>query len=246
MRTVTIHQPSYLVWPPFLEKMQRADLFLYLDDVEYSKNSEMNRNRILSATGPLWLTIPKSNAALGTRIHEARLPDLHWKFKHWKTICTCYGRAPYFTPRVREALGELYHRAWDRLLDVNLAFTELLREWIGIHTPTMLTSTLGVHTRSSERVLDLCRAVGADRYLSGPAGPDYLDLDSFERAGIEVLVQNYQHLAYPQQFQHPEFVPHLSALDMYLNLGNQCLPGILARGEWVSARSSRRMEVSNA
>jgi hypothetical protein len=245
MRTVAIHQPSYLVWPPFVEKMQRADLFLYLDDAEYSKNSEINRNRVLSAAGPLWLTIP-ANAALGMRINEVRLPDVQWKSKHWKTICNCYARAPHFTPPLREALEEIYRTAGDRLLDVNLAFTELLREWIGIHTPAMLTSTLGVHTRSSARILDLCRAVGADRYLSGPAGLDYLDLDSFERAGIEVLVQNYQHSAYPQQFRHPEFVSRLSVLDMFFNLGSHCLPEILARGKWAPARFPRRMEVTTA
>jgi len=238
MKTVAIHQPSYLVWPPLLEKMARADLFLYLDDADYPKNSEVNRNRILSDSGPLWLTIP-TNASLGMKINEVRLPDPQWKSKHWKSICNCYARAPFFTQAVREELEQLYLTAGDSLLEVNLAFTSLFRRWLGVGTPTLLTSTLGVQTRSSARILDLCRAVGATRYLSGPAGLDYLDLPSFERAGIEVLVQDYQHSPYPQQFRHPEFIPRLSVLDMYLNVGSRCLPEILARGGWVYARAAR-------
>ena len=238
MITVSIHQPSYLVWPPLLEKMARADLFIYLDDAEYSKNSEINRNRVLSRQGPLWLTIPV-NATSGIAIRDARIADRHWKSKHWKTIANCYAKAPFFAAEA-PALEELYRSAGQslhdvNLLDINLTFAEWLRERLGVTTPTVLASSLGVQSKSSQRILDLCRAVGAERYLSGPSGLGYLDLESFERAGIEVLVQNYQHRPYPQQFRLPEFIPRLSAVDMVFSLGRVCLPEILARGEWVAA-----------
>jgi hypothetical protein len=236
MITVSIHQPSYLVWPPFLEKMARADLFIYLDDVEYSANSEMNRNRVLSNQGPLWLTIPV-RASLRTLLREAETADGHWARKHWKSLLNCYSKAPYFDAAARRSLESLYQaQAGERrLLEVNLAFTEWLREQTGITTPVVLSSSLEVRSTGSRRILELCRAAGAGRYLSGPAGLDYLNLEEFERAGVEVLVQRYRHEPYPQQFRLPHFVPHLSALDMLLNLGPACREEILARGEWVPA-----------
>jgi hypothetical protein len=231
MTTVSIHQPSYLVWPPLLEKMARADLFIYLDDVNYSKNSEINRNRILSAQGPLWLTIP-TGAEMGTPINEVRLPDGHWATKHWKSILNCYAKAPFFGSEERETLEELYRSPSDELWKVNVAFTSWLRDRIGITTPTILGSSLGITSQSSRRILDLCMAVGAKRYLSGPAGPHYLDIESFERAGIEVLVQDYDHRPYAQQFRLPDFAMWLSAIDMLFNVGPRCLEEILARGQW--------------
>lgn len=233
MLTIATHQPSYLAWPPLLEKMARADLFVYLDDVQYTRTSEIHRNRVLAPQGPTWLSIPVG-AKVRAPIRDVRLNDPSWRKKHWKVIEHCYGKAPHFTARRRESLGELYSRDWPELLALNLALTDWLRKEIGVTTPLKLSSELGVTSQSSQRILDICLALGATRYLSGPGGLDYMDLGAFEKEGIEVLVQNYRHHPYPQQFRREEFAPRMSAIDMLFNLGDGTREEMLGRGSWRS------------
>ena len=234
MITVSVHQPSYLVWAPLLEKMARADLFIYLDDVQFTRNSEIHRNKVLTPQGPSWLSLAVGSCGR-VPIRDVALPDSSWAQKHWKTLLHCYGKAPHFTPEQKESLGELYQHPADNLLAVSLASTEWLRRQLGITTPVALSSEFGIRSQSSRRILDLCLEVGAGRYLTGPGGLDYMDLDEFEQAGIEVQVQNYRHDPYPQQFDLPAFVPRLSAVDMLFNLGPRCRSEVLARGEWLPA-----------
>ena len=237
MITVSVHQPSYLVWAPLMEKMARADLFIYLDDVQFTRNSEIHRNKILTPQGPVWLSLPVG-ACGRLPIRDVALPDSSWSQKHWKTLLHCYGKAPHFTSEQKESLGELYQSPADNLLGVSLAFTEWLRRQLGITTPVALSSEFGIRSQSSRRILDLCLAVGARRYLTGPGGLDYMDLEEFEQAGIVVQVQNYQHDPYVQQFNLPAFVPCLSAIDMLFNLGPRCRSEVLARGEWLPAAAA--------
>jgi hypothetical protein len=229
MITVSIHQPCYLASPQLLEKVARADLFIHLDDAPYSKNSDITQNRILSAHGPVLLSIP-TNGSLGMTIRDLRTLDDDWKPRHCQTLLSSYAPAPFFGPGDKQELAELYNFAGDQLVKINVAFTEWLCRQTGISTPTILASSLGIRSFASQRLLDLCRAVGAGRYLASPS--DYLDLESFERAGIEVQVQNYHDLPYPQHSALREFVPGLSGVDMLFNLGPRCLHEILARGEW--------------
>ena len=237
MITVSVHQPSYLVWAPLMEKMARADLFIYLDDVQFTRNSEIHRNKILTPQDPAWLSLPVG-ACGRPAIRDVALPDSSWAQKHWKTLLHCYGKAPHFAFEQKESLGKLYQSPQDNLLAVNLAFTEWLRQQLGITTPVALSSEFGIRSQSSRRILDLCLAVGARRYLTGPGGLDYMDLEEFEQAGIVVQVQNYQHDPYVQQFNLPAFVPRLSAIDMLFNLGPRCRSEVLARGEWLPAEAA--------
>lgn len=234
MTTVAIHQPSYLVWPPLLEKMARADVFVFLDDVQYTRTSEIHRNRILSPQGPMWLSIPVG-AGVREPIREVRLKDPSWGPKHWKTLRHCYSRAPFFRGPARDSLEQLYARRWTQLLSVNVAFTEWLRASVGVRTPLVFSSELGVTSCSSRRILDICRALGATRYLSGSGALGYMKLEEFEAAGVEVLVQDYAHEPYPQQFSRERFEPRLSAVDMLFNLGPETYGEILRRGHWKPA-----------
>ena len=237
MITVSVHQPSYLVWAPLIEKMARTDLFIYLDDVQFARNSEIHRNKILTPQGPAWLSLTVG-ACGRPPIRDVALPDSRWAQRHWKTLVHCYGKAPHFASEQKESLSKLYQCPAGKLLAINLAFTEWLRQQLGITTAVALSSEFGIRSRSSRRILDLCLAVGAGRYLTGPGGLDYLDLDEFEQAGMEVQVQNYRHDPYPQQFDLPAFVPRLSAIDMLFNVGRRCRAEVLARGEWLPARTA--------
>lgn len=227
---VAIHQPHYLPWLGYLAKWAAADLFIFLDTVQFEKNGWQNRNRIKTSHGPLWLTVPV-HAPLGTPIREVTVDTRQpWRPRHLRAIEQAYARSPHLG-RYRGDLARFYATAWDRLAPLAVASAEWLARAAGITAPARLASTLVVAAADpTERLVALCRAVGADTYLAGRDGARYLDPARFEAAGIRVLYQAYQHPVYAQS--HGEFAPFLSALDLLLMHGDEAL-GILARGdEW--------------
>jgi hypothetical protein len=225
---IAIHQPHYLPWLGYLAKWAAADLFVFLDTVQYEKNGWQNRNRVKTPAGPRWLTVPV-RASLGTPISEVEIDvDQPWARRHLRTIEASYARAPHFA-RFAGALREFYARPWGRLAPLATASARWLAEAVGISTPCCAASSLGVTAADATgRLVALCRAVGATVYLSGPDGVRYLDLGRFAEAGIAVRVQRYDHPVYVQA--HGDFVPYLSALDLLLMHGNEALD-ILRKGD---------------
>jgi len=220
-RTLAVLQPGYLPWLGFFDQMQRADVFVYYDDVQFDKNGWRNRNRIKSAKSePHWLTVPVRVESLSQRILETAIDNRQsWARKHAGTIRQFYAKAPYLKQYLPELEELLAGRRWDLLIDLDLAVVELFRGWLGIECATYRASELGIDGERSERLLNLCRHFDAKCYLSGNAAQSYLDVDLFARNGVQVQWQNYQHPTYPQQ--HGAFVPSLSALDLLLNCGDQ-------------------------
>jgi hypothetical protein len=229
-RTLAVLQPGYLPWLGFFDQMQRADVFVYYDDVQFDKNGWRNRNRIKSAKSePHWLTVPVRVESLSQRIMETEIDNRQpWARKHAGTIRQFYAKAPYLKRYLPELEELLAGRRWDLLIDLDLAVVELFRGWLGIECPTFRASQLGINGERSERLLNLCRHFDANCYLSGNAAQSYLDVDLFARHGVQVEWQNYEHPTYPQQ--HGPFVPSLSALDLLLNCGDQSASIIAHRG----------------
>jgi len=164
---VAIHQPQYLPWLGYLAKWAAADVFVFLDIVQYEKNGWQNRNRIKTAAGPRWLTVPV-HARLGTPIAAVAVDAAQpWRERHRRAIEGAYARAPYLA-RHRDALGRLYATSWERLTPLAVASAEWLAGAVGISTPARLASTLNVSANdATERLIAICRAVGADTYLAG-------------------------------------------------------------------------------
>ncbi len=215
---VSIHQPDHLPWAGFFEKMLRADVFVILDDVQFSRGDFQNRNRVKGPAGAQWLTVPTVHR-FPRKINEVEIAGDGWQSKHWKTIVSCYARAKHFETFCGE-LEELYLRPWERLSDFNVAAIELLARSFGIVKKWVQASELGAHGRKSELVLNICKTLGASSYYSGRAGLDYLDKEAFERAGVEIIYQSFNHPVYEQLFMKEQgFIPNLSALDMLFNCG---------------------------
>jgi hypothetical protein len=227
---VAIHQPQYLPWLGYLAKWAAADLFVFLDTVQYEKNGWQNRNRIKTADGARWLTVPV-RARLGTSIAEVAVDvDQPWRERHLRAIETAYGRAPHFAAR-RDALVRLYAEPGERLAPVAVASAELLARAVGVGTPARLASSLAADDDDpTGRLVALCRAVGADTYLAGGHGARYMDRKRFADAGIRVLYQAYSHPVYAQQ--HGDFVPFLSGLDLLLNHGDASLATLRVGDAW--------------
>lgn len=225
---VAVHQPQYLPWLGYLAKWAAADVFVFLDTVQYEKNGWQNRNRVKTPDGARWLTVPV-RARLGTRISDVAIDvEQPWPARHLRVIDAAYGRAPYWSS-TRDALAGLYAEPWERLAPAAVASAEILARAIGVTTPVRLASTISVEECDpTARLVALCRAVGADTYLAGGHGARYMDTKRFAEAGIRVLYQAYSHPVYAQQ--HGDFVPFLSGLDLLLMHGDASL-AILRRGD---------------
>mgnify|MGYP003972095425 FL=1 len=233
---VTILQPSYLPWLGFFEQMTRSDKFVLLDDVQYTRRDWRNRNKVRVSEGWVWLTVPvqqKSRFAqslLATRIDNS----VPWRRKHLETLRQHYGKAPFFEkyfPRCQQ----IYGKDWEFLFDLCLETIQFLKEEIGIETPLLRSSEMKTSGAKTERLISICRELGATHYLSGESASDYISEEGFSSQGIALEYQNYEHPVYPQKY--PGFVPHLSAIDLLFNCGEQSL-GILKQDKTESIRCS--------
>jgi len=227
---IAIHQPHYLPWLGYFAKWAAADVFVFLDTVQYEKNGWQNRNRIKTREGPRWLTVPV-RARLGTPIRDVQVDSSQsWRARHLATIEHAYHGSPEWR-QYRDELRELYGREWDRLAPVAIASAGWLAGKLGVTTPSRVASDIDLPSEAQKdatsRLIGLCRAVGADTYLAGRDGAVYMDIERFDAAGIAVEIQRYEHPVYRQE--HGEFAPFLSTLDLLLNHGDDALE-ILSRG----------------
>jgi len=217
------HQPQYLPWLGYFDKMARADRFVLLDTVQYKKNEWQNRNRVRAASGWQWLTVPV-HARYPARFDEVEADETApWRRKHLATLRQAYARAPYrdaILPPLERLLAQPLHR----LAEINLEGIRLLADLLEVRTETILASSLGgIPEGPDARLIALCRRFGADHYLAGTGGRDYMDLTAWRRAGITVTFQEFHGPAYAQC--HPGFEPNLSAVDFLVHCG----PGPIRR-----------------
>lgn len=225
---VSISQPRYLPWLGYIERLAQCDLFIHLDTVQYSPRDWENRNRIKTAQGTTWLTVPVKAG------HRARIPDVlidneqGWQYRHWETLKTAYGRAPFFKTYASAFEAIYCERAWDTLTEWNLAALETVCGCLGISPQTTMASTLEPGGAGSELILNLCRQVGATVYLSGSQGRNYLDQTAFAAANIEIQYQDYVHPVHPQV--HGAFVPNLAVVDLLFNCGPRSLKMLRTSG----------------
>lgn len=222
MRAVII-QSNYIPWKGYFDLLAHADIVVLFDSVQSTKNDWRNRNAIKTAGGKSWLTIPirHSNAL---RIREVEVASHNWHQKHFRSISQAYARAPHaasLLPRI----GEWYARAADsvRLSEVNRVFLAGVMDLLRINTPFIEVGAImddAEHDRlePTQRLVEICRRLGADAYLSGPAARDYLEEDAFTSQGIRVEWFDYN--GYPEYRQlHGDFDPAVSVLDPLLMLG---------------------------
>lgn len=218
---VTIHQPEHMPWPGFFHKMINADLFVILDSVQYRKNYFQNRNRIVGDSGdPIWLTVPTRNVSFDELICEKLIDKASnlWPRKYLNLIKNCYAGTEFYKD-YSEDLFQIINSNFDKLADVNLAIIMYFRKHLGIAGEVISASTLPYSGNKSDLNLEICKAVGANEYLSGPSGRDYLNLDSFSQAGIRVLFNDYN----PPIYSSPNYHPYLSTIDLLFRHGPDAL-----------------------
>ena len=224
---VAVHQPQYLPWLGYFDKIARADRFVLLDNVQFKKNEWQNRNRIKTAQGWQWLTVPVQYK-FPQRINEVPINNtVRWQHKHRQAILSNYKKAPFFD-YLEGFFEEALDRTWEWISDLNTFCVKALTQVLGIDTPLFVASELGDFPEDpDERLIALTRHFGADTYLAGEGGRQYMDLDKYREQGVTVLFQDYEHPVYQQLYG--EFVPNLSVVDLIFNHGPESLE--ILRGE---------------
>ncbi|MDR6854112.1 WbqC family protein [Variovorax guangxiensis] len=214
-------QPTYMPWAGFLNLMAEVDLFIYLDDAQYERATWQNRNRVLVAGQPSWLTVPVLRDFLGAPIHQVRIDDqLLWRRKHAMLLQQAYARHEFAT-NMREAVDVLGDMALARLATLNIAILDRLRDRLGIATPTLRSSELGIDGVRTDRLIAILAHMGATEYVTPPGALEYLRKDDFvSRAPQRLLVHDFHPTPYPQRGA-ASFVSHLSILDVVAHLGWQ-------------------------
>jgi WbqC-like protein family len=218
---VSIHQPAYLPWLGYFDRIAKSDVFIFLDTVQFERNSFINRNRIKTSTGPMWLTVPVlSQGHMSKKLAEIEIDERQdWRKKHLRSIEYNYRRAPFFA----EKFERLRTRYKGISLLTDFCFDQLAFWLDELHIGTKLlrASKLNVSGSKSDLVLALCGAVGGTVYLSGPLGRDYLNDASFKAAGIELRYHDFQHPAYPQLYG--DFLPAMAVVDCWMNCADHNL-----------------------
>jgi hypothetical protein len=218
---VGIHQPNYLPYLGFFDKLQRSDIFIIYDDAQFNKGDFQHRNRIRIYHGSKWLTVPveKKNIPINEiKIrNDMLIGNNKWNLDHLKQIQDNYSKAPFYE-KYRTHLAEIYLNNHESLLDLNMELILFLADALDVRKKIVYSSEFGFASASTEKIIDLVKAVDGDQYLSGPSGRDYLDVRQFEMNDIDLVYQDFKHPAYSQQYKG--FIPNMTALDALLNIGN--------------------------
>jgi hypothetical protein len=220
-RIVAIHQPNFLPWLGFFYKMLKSDIFVFLDNVQFSKNSFQNRVKIKSSQGAIWLTVPILHN-FGQLTKDVRINNKEpWREKHLKTFEMNYKRAAYFKPFF-ELLQEIYFKKeWELLVDFNTELISHISKFLGIKTETIRASSLNVSGKSTDLLINIVKELNGSIYLSGKGGANYQDEKKFKNNGIELRYSDFKHPTYPQLWG--EFIEGLSIVDLLFNCGEKSL-----------------------
>lgn len=238
---VAIHQPHFLPWQGYMDRMAQADLFILLDHVQFERQNYQNRVQIKTGQGAQWITVPVNRGSQQESIIDKTI-DYHndgdWARRMVATLQYAYQGTPYFSmyaPTIRD----IFNIKWKHLIDLNLELFNFLRDSLGIQTPVIRSSELDVPGQKSELVLNLCRAVKADTFLGGLGGSRrYLDQIAFEQAGINVIWHQFSHPIYKQHPRPETFIEGVSAIDLLFNCGPES--GNIMRGETNHVNSQRQ------
>ena len=230
-RTVCIHQPNYLPWIGFFSKIRSADCFIIFDIVQYTSHGVINRNKIRTRTGSVYLTIPVPRAFHNELILNVPLPrDSRWKKDHWQTLQTNYAAAPFFG-EYKDFFKLIYQEDFPYLWQFNEKILRYLLDCFAIKVEIHKASHLDIDPalHKTDLIIACLKNTAADAYLSGPSGSQYLEREKFQENHIRLQYFSFRHPVYRQRY--PGFEPNLSAVDLLFNTGPGAGRILAASGE---------------
>lgn len=217
---VAVHQPNYLPYLGFFDKMMKADIFVIYDDTQFNKEDFQHRNKIRIYHGWKWLTVPVEKKPIPINEikirNEIKTKNIRWSDTHIKCIEDEYKKSDYYLT-YKTDLEKIYRKSYDKLIDLNMEIISYLKNAFDIDTKIVFSSKFGFESTSTQKLIDIVEALEGDIYLSGPGGRNYLDISMFKNRGIEVNFQDFKHPIYRQTYK--DFVPNMSAIDALFNTG---------------------------
>ncbi len=227
---VATHQPIFLPWPGFFHKAARSDHLVLLDDVQFPRGrSWLTRNRLKNENGELWLTVPVLKKGRG--LQAIRRVEIHnergWRRKHLGGIQQNYVHAPYIADYFI-GIEAIYQRSHSLLVDFTIELIMFLMGTLSLQTNVLRQSELGVVGKGTDLLVQICKHLGADRFLVLPAAAKHIDTDAMRKHGIEVVRANFRPPVYPQLWG--DFVYNLSMLDLLLNCGPKSMEIVVGEG----------------
>lgn len=218
--TIGIHQPNFLPWLGYFNKIKRSDIFVLLDDVEFTRGDYINRVKIKTAQTEQWLTVPILFRGHSTQlINETKINNqIDWQNKIVKTIEMNYCKAPYFQKYFPE-IKNIIEKKRSLLSELNVALVNHLIKLLDIKTKMIFSSHLKINVRTTQRLTDIVKRMGGDTYLSGSKARGYQEEKVFAQNNVKLKYQNFAHPQYPQLYG--EFIPGLSIVDALFNCGEE-------------------------
>jgi hypothetical protein len=232
-KIVACHQPNFLPWLGYFAKIHHADLFLFLDDVQFtqgqSKHNWTTRVRILTFAGPLWLSVPVLRKGKGKqfiRDIEINKQEHRWLRKTLQTLKQSYRKTKHFEEYF-SGLENIFAVNHKFIAKLNIELIEWLVKILGISTKIYCSSDFAVASTSNQRLIDLTKAAGGSVYLSGDGADSYQLEDEFRRSAIKLEKIGFKHPVY-KQIHGSDFVPGLSIIDALFNIGAEATHTLLA------------------
>lgn len=214
---IGILQSNYIPWRGYFDFINSVDLFIFHDDIQYTKQDWRNRNKIKTDKGLEWLTVPVKKAPTETPIDRIEIAGEEWRTDHRRKLGQHLGKAPHFKDAIQ--LWEKATRNQTFLSDMNIALITDICFYLGIHTSWVRSRHLGITGVKTERIAQMMRKFGGTTYVSGPAAKCYLDVQGLADMGVEVEWKDYNYLPYPQQYGDFQFENTVTVLDLIANLG---------------------------
>ena len=214
---IAIHQANYFPYPGFFHKINQADVFVIQDDIKFV-NKVTNRNKIISSSGHTWINVPIKKGHQSLPIMDVKINnEIPWKKINFKKVCAGYNKAKFFH-LYKDFFENLYKKEWNNIFDLNFETIKQVFVWLNIKTKIVIESELDVSGQTTERLVNVCKKLGADTYISGIGGKKYLDEKLFEKNKIILKYQNYTPIKYTQHMSK-SFIPNLSIIDLLANVG---------------------------
>ena len=216
MKIIAIRQPGYIPYIGFFKKIESVDTFVFLDDVQYSRTDWDNRNKIRTPEGSMWLTVPILNKS-GKLLNQVEIDySKNWVSKHKAAIKFNYEHSPFFDTYWND-IKYILNESRKKLLDLNISLINYFISVLQIKTKLIFSSDLHIDSMGSNKLLDICKTLHADTYLSGEFGKNYLDINIFENEKIQIIFEKFEHPKYIQKY--PKFIPNMSIIDLLFHEG---------------------------
>jgi len=217
---IAAHQPEYLPYIGFFYKMMNCEKFVLVDHVQYIKKRFQNRNRIKTATGGVFLTVHVlTKGKFDQPLSDVQINNNeNWQKKHWRSIVLNYQKTEFFD-EYKKNFEEIYSKKWEKLSHLNETIIRYLANQLDINIEIIKSSDFKPTGNKTDMLIDMCKKLKADTYLSGEGGRTYVDIEKFETNNLTHLYTNFKHPTYNQQFE--PFIPNMSVIDLLFNHGSK-------------------------